>query len=202
METFLRNGNFFGHFHRTQIETVSFHWKAVSLGNNERRPRRRFIRTFRRFVSPTAWRGARSKQVVDTFTAVVPKPEAIARRASDTRTRRNTRPAPSMTSTCYSLASARVSLARARTKRRARIETATPRETLREATIVPERCARVSARTPTDPSFQAHARAAKTPAIYVSTRSSVAATTPRAIGVSFASKATDVGVVGSSRKRR
>lgn len=90
-----------------------------------------------------------SKQVVDTFTAVVPKPEAIARRASDTRTRRNTRPSPSMTSTCYSLASARVSLARARTKRRARIETATP-ETLRGATIVPERCARVSTRTPTD----------------------------------------------------
>ena len=64
-----------------------------------------------------------------------------------------------MTSTCYTPASARVSLARTRTKRRARNETATPRETLREATIVPERCARVSTSIPTDPfPSGAHAR--------------------------------------------
>ena len=64
-----------------------------------------------------------------------------------------------MTSACYTPASARVSLARTRTKRRARNETATPRETLREATIVPERCARVSTSIPTDPfPSGAHAR--------------------------------------------
>ena len=64
-----------------------------------------------------------------------------------------------MTSACYTPASARVSLARTRTKRRARNETATPRETLHEATIVPKRCARVSTSIPTDPfPSGAHAR--------------------------------------------
>lgn len=165
-------------------------------------PRRPSDSNLPTFGFPTTWRGCEFLSGRRYVYRGRSEAQPIARGASDTRTRTSTHRSPSMTSACYTPASARVSLARTRTKRRARNETATPRETLREATIVPRDARGYQQASRLTRSLQAHTRAAKTPTIYMQMRSSVAATMPRATGVSFASKATSVGVVGPSRKRR